>query len=100
MASEMVMRVAKALARDFDLQRPGGSEPRSWEELSETAQDSWILSAVAAIRAMEEPTQGMLDYRPGGQLNSDALTIWKLQIHEAIHGKPQPHLTSSTNNGI
>jgi hypothetical protein len=88
MASEMVLRVAKALALDFDKQRAGAGQQREWENMSEIEQDSWVLSAVAAIRAMEEPTQGMLDYRPGGQLNEDAKTIWKLQIHEAIHGYP------------
>lgn len=88
MAGEMVLRVAKALAIDFDKQRGAPGVQREWDNMSETEQDSWILSAVAALRAMEEPTQGMLDYRPGGQLNEDAKTIWKLQIHEAIHGYP------------
>lgn len=83
--SEMVLRVAKALLADFSRQRGVQAE---WDSLLDMQRDIYLLQAVAALRALEEPTQSMLDCRMPFETNDNALRVWKAQINTALHYGP------------
>jgi hypothetical protein len=84
--SEMVLRVANALFVDMCRQR--GQQPGEWERQDPNLQDLYLLQAAAAIRAMEEPTQSMLDHRMAFETNENARRVWKAQIKAALHFLP------------
>ncbi len=73
MSESMVGQVAKAIESgiaDLDLR---GAGPLNYDNI-----------ARAAIAAMRNPTDGMLDYCDAGVKRRDALLVWQHQIDEAL----------------
>lgn len=85
--SEMVERVAKA---QWDLDRASGGRP-AWGDADHEHRSAAMELARAAIEAMREPTEGMIDAGAdadapewGGIGLMAALTAWCLMIDEAL----------------
>lgn len=81
--SEMIERVARAiyLARN-------GQGARPWSLLTKAHRTPYLGDARAAIEAMREPTEGMLDKgavaEGDGNLAQQALNIWAAMIDAAL----------------
>lgn len=79
MASEMVERVAKDLGRQIS----GGEV--SLGKRHDGSENGWIQAARAAIAAMREPTDAMVDRGLGHQWTEHtAPSVWKAMIDEAL----------------
>ncbi len=77
--SAMVERVAAAI---WALNE--NTDCNDYSQLSAPAKKRADGMAIAAIQAMREPTDGMLDYRDAGVKKHDALLVWQHQIDEAL----------------
>ena len=88
--TEMVERVARAISdHDVDCQERGG-----WQNCDRPQPCSCRLSARAAIAAMREPTQKMLDAAkinnpddpadPNGECEAIVRYVWRSMIIEAL----------------
>jgi hypothetical protein len=84
--SEMVERVARALyaIRMEVAEGAGLHEPYTWETDNNAYREHCLREARAAIKAMREPTQGMLDCRDAFVKADDARIVWQLQIDAAL----------------
>lgn len=97
MSETMVERVARAISADMER----GFPPRvqsSWETLSDQARETMMLRARAAIAAMREPTEAVLnagadhmheaiDYsmEPGEGIDGYYVTpVWQAMIDQAL----------------
>lgn len=93
MSDSLIERVARAMhAKWFEI-RPGDFGQAAWEEMPESWRHETMEFARAAIEAMREPTEAMLNAKYGpenyervsGWLDSlDAETVWQAMIDVAL----------------
>jgi hypothetical protein len=85
--SEMIERVAKAIW-DQERKQPDCGHRPDWEVLNVTAADAYRAKAKAAIEAMREPTDQMIDdgYEAGGYTPdpSDVPAAFRAMIDAAL----------------
>ena len=85
--SEMIERVAKAIALD---------DCQTWNELDAVNRGMFLSFARAAIAAMREPTEAMLEagtitVSKTGVISistQDAARIWRAMVDAALHSAP------------
>lgn len=98
--SEMVERVAKAIWSDY-----WDGEGCSWAEMEESARQTALSMARAAIEAMREPNEAMIGMgmeadhrrRPGSTRPSAADAIWRAMIDAAAAEDRSKYLTAVTS---
>lgn len=83
----MVKRVSRAIRND--VMGHQGKQSQTWETISERARQDWLRTGKAAIAAMREPTQAMIEAgaQAGASWESeteDFRESWRAQIDQAL----------------
>lgn len=93
----MLERVARVLLRTH-YERGRGIAP-DWKFLDRFEQEKWRISAHAAIKAMREPTEAMVEAIWAETADpcwtENAVKAWQAGIDEALAGTSEPAHTSS-----
>jgi hypothetical protein len=83
---EFLERVARGLCQS------AGHDPDGKHHVSDGEKENWtffIQAACAALEAMREPSQAMVDAALHDILAADASGVWKTMINAALSATPQ-----------
>lgn len=83
--SEFLERVSRALCQN------AGHDPDATHQVNSIDQENWtffVHAARAALEAMREPTQAMIDAARNDVLLADALGVWRTMINTALSESP------------
>jgi hypothetical protein len=82
--SDFIERVSRALCQS------AGHDPDGRQKISSGEEENWtffVQGARAALQAMQEPTQAMIDAARDDILLADASEVWRRMIATALASK-------------
>jgi hypothetical protein len=83
--SDFIERVSRALCQS------AGHDPRGKQQVGSGERENWtffVQAARAAVGAMREPTQTMIEAARDDILVADASSVWRTMINTALSATP------------